>query len=42
MFDNKLSFDTHINATINKANQMIGVMKRTYDYLDKDIFQRFS
>ena len=37
-FDNKLSFDTHINATINKANQMIGVIKRTFDYLGKDIF----
>ena len=37
-FDNKLTFDRHIDATINKANQMLGVIKRTFDYLDKDIF----
>ena len=37
IFDPQLSFDTHINKAINKANQMIGLIKRTFTYLNKDI-----
>ena len=36
-FDPQLSFDAHINNKINKANQMIGLIKRTFTYLNKDI-----
>ena len=39
-FDTKLSFDPHIQNSINKANQMIGVIKRTFAYLNKDIFTK--
>jgi hypothetical protein len=37
-FDTSLSFDQHINKCINKANQRIGIIKRTFSYLDKDVF----
>ena len=36
-FDPQLSFDAHINKIINKANQRIGLIKRTFTYLNKDI-----
>ena len=39
-FDEKLSFDIHINSCINKANKMIGLIKRTFLFLDKDTFNR--
>ena len=39
-FDNSLNFDIHIDNIIKKANQMIGVIKRTFTYLDKEIFVR--
>jgi hypothetical protein len=37
-FDRNLSFDPHIQNSINKANKMIGVIKRTFLYLDRDTF----
>jgi len=37
-FDSKLSFDPHIQNCINKANKMLGIIKRSFDYLDRDIF----
>ena len=30
IFDKDLSFHTHIQQSINKANQMIGLIKRTF------------
>jgi len=38
VFDKNLSFDTHIQNSINKANKMIGLIKRTFTYLDRDTF----
>jgi len=38
VFDRNLSFDTHIQNSINKANKMIGLIKRTFTYLDRDTF----
>ena len=40
IFDNKLSFDQHIQKKINKANQVLGIIKRTFSFLDKDTFLR--
>ena len=37
-FDKMLSFDLHIGKIVNKANQMLGIIKRSFTYLDKDIF----
>ena len=39
-FDKKLSFDNHIANAINKANQMIGIIRRTFTFLDENIFMR--
>ena len=37
-FDKSLNFDKHINTIINKANRNLGVIRRTFDYMDKSIF----
>ena len=37
-FDEKLNFDTHIQQKINKANRVLGIIKRTFSHMDKDIF----
>ena len=34
LFDNKLSFDTHIQSTIKKANRVLGIIKRAFHHLD--------
>lgn len=36
--DDKLSFDKHINQMINKCNRILAITRRTFDYLDQDIF----
>ena len=38
IFDKDLSFDTYIQKCINKASQMIGLIKGTFSYLNKDTF----
>ena len=37
-FDSELSFDLHIKRVTNKANQMIGIIKRTFLYMNKHTF----
>ena len=38
IIDNKLSFEDHINEKVNKANSILGVIRRSFDHLDKDTF----
>ena len=38
IFDESLKFDIHINAAVKKANQMLGIIKRNFTFIDKDIF----
>ena len=38
IFDGKLSFDKHIHEAISKANQILGIRKRSFTYMDKEIF----
>ena len=33
IFDNTLSFDTHIGKIVNKANQMLRIIRRSFSYL---------
>ena len=40
LIDNELSFHQHIDAKISKANQMIGLIRKTFKYIDIDIFNR--
>ena len=39
MFD-KLSFDSHMTETVNKANSVLGAIRRSFEYLDKDTFKK--
>ena len=40
IFDKNLSFDNHIASITKKANQMLGVIRRTFTFIDKDIFSK--
>jgi hypothetical protein len=37
-FDALLNFDAHINSAIGKANRMLGLIKRAFDYLTRESF----
>ena len=38
IIDTKLSFDDHINKAVNKATKMKKIIRRTFQFLDKDAF----
>ena len=38
IIDNKLRFDQHISEKVNKANAIVGALRRSFEYLDKGIF----
>ena len=38
-FDKSLKFDLHINSIINKANRTLGIVRRTFDNIDKETFR---
>jgi len=38
MVDRHLKFEQHIQTKINKANSIMGIIRRTYTYLDADTF----
>ena len=38
--DNKFKFDEQCNIAARKGNQILGIIKRNFSYLDKDIFLR--
>ena len=38
IFDTSLKFDIHINNVVNKANKILGVTRRTFEYMDPEIF----
>lgn len=37
-FDPNLDFDLHIGNITKKANQMLGIIKRTFTFISKDVF----
>jgi len=37
-FDTTLKFDHHITNSINKANKMLGIIRRCFKFLDKESF----
>ncbi|MES9905174.1 MAG: reverse transcriptase family protein [Sedimenticola sp.] len=37
-FDNELKFSEHIAICVKKANQKLGLIRRSFDHLDKDMF----
>ena len=38
LVDNKLKFSQHIQSKVNKANKILGCIKHTFKYMNKDIF----
>ena len=38
VIDNKLKFEDHIIEKVNKANSILGVISRTFEYLEKENF----
>ena len=38
MFQENLKFDKHISLAVNKANRILGLVKRTFTYMDKSTF----
>ena len=38
VFDTKLSFRNHINMSINKANRLLGIIRRSFCALDNNSF----
>ena len=41
IIDDKLKFKQHINLQTKKANQRLGMIKRSFDFMDKDMFQKY-
>ena len=39
LFDRKLSFIQHIGCTVKKVNRMIGLTRRTFHYMDQEVFR---
>ena len=39
MVDDKVNFDNHIQQLLNKANSIIGLITRTYTFLDETSFR---
>jgi hypothetical protein len=39
LVDRNLSFSKHITQTVNKANSIMGLIRRTYTYLDETNFR---
>ena len=37
-FTNGLKFETHVNNIVSKANQIIGLIKRSFTFMDKNMF----
>ena len=37
--DNKLNFRSHINTVSKKANSILGLKRRSFDHIDKEIFR---
>ena len=38
LIDNKLGFSEHVAHITKKANRIVGIIRRTFDYLTEDLF----
>ena len=38
--DSKLSFEQHIASKVNKANSLVDLIRRSFEFLDGDMFRR--
>ena len=39
-FDTDLAFEEHITSKVNKANAIMGLIRRSFSFLDKDFFKK--
>ena len=37
-FENKLKFNKHITVTVKRANKIVGFIRRTFSFMDKELF----
>lgn len=37
-FDENMKFDIHVSNIVNKANQRVGLIRRSFEYMDKEMF----
>ncbi len=37
LIDNKLKFTSHIQNSVKKANRMLGIIRRTFQHIDKTV-----
>ena len=37
--DSKLNFESHINTSVNKANRNLAIARKTFEYMDEEIFK---
>ena len=38
--DDKLSFTKHVQCQVNKANRLVGLIRRSFSFLDKDVMRQ--
>ena len=38
IFEENLKFNKHITVTVNKANRLLGMVKRTFSFINKEMF----
>ena len=38
VFENTLKFDFHISSIVNRANRLVGLIKRTFKSLNVELF----
>ena len=40
LIDSKLNFDRHIGVKVNKANSLVGLVRRSFEYIDPHVFKQ--
>ena len=38
IFEKKLKFNKHITVTVKRANKLVGLIRRTFSFMDKELF----
>ena len=38
LFEKSLKFNKHITVTVKRANRLVGLIRRTFSFMDKDLF----
>ena len=38
LFEKNLKFNKHITVTVKRANKLVGLIRRTFSFMDKELF----